>query len=60
MSLKSRPGIGVTGGFVIDVKLLRQKIEGILLATQEFRFYTTIIFNGNIEVSEKKQTTDII
>ena len=56
LSLKSLPGLSVTSGFVIDVKLLRQKKEGVSLATQEFGSYTTVIANRNIEVSEKKRT----
>lgn len=55
LSLKSRPGTSVTVGFIIDVELLRQKRESISLATQEFGSYTTVILNGDIEVSESKK-----
>ena len=57
MSQKSRRGTSATVGFIIDVQCLSQKSEVISQATQEFGSYTTVVLNGDVEVSESRKVS---
>ena len=57
MSQKSRRGTSATVGFIIDVQRLSQKSEVISQATQEFGSYTTVVLNGDVEVSESRKVS---